>query len=103
MTGYEILATISMIAFFVTLGLLLYFRVRVLQQYRVLLSNEVEFDKSHMNDREKLETEVLSRYPEHRKSILMFINYIKYAFRCSQLLIFIVTIFAATVIFGGFK
>lgn len=100
--GFYILATTCMVAFGITLALLLYFRVRVLQQYRVLLSNQVEFDKSHMYDREKLETEVLSRYPEQRKSILMFINYIKYAFRCSQLLILIVTIFAATVMFGKF-
>lgn len=66
------------IGFFVALLILnIYFRVKVLKAYKVLVRNKVEFDASHMFNRQKLQDEVIVKYPKFEKEILDFNNHIR--------------------------
>jgi hypothetical protein len=95
----DILTVVCMAAFGSLLLLVLYFRVKVLRAYHVLLNNRVVFDKSHIFDRQKLEAEILPRYPQQRKEILDFVGGINFSMRCVFWLVAIVTICAAGLIF----
>jgi hypothetical protein len=66
------------IGFFVALLFLnIYFRVKVLKHYKYLVQNKVEFTAKHILDKEKMEKEVLPRYPEHAFHINAFASNIR--------------------------
>lgn len=58
--------------------------------YKVLVRNNVEFDSSHFFSQEKLEREVLTRYPQYRTEITTFINSIKSSTTIASILIFLI-------------
>lgn len=76
-----------------------YFRVKVLKSYRYLMEHEVEFGRVHFFNRDRLEKEVLQRYPEHREVVLRFINNIRFSINMATVLTTIITIFAAILMF----
>jgi hypothetical protein len=95
----DILTVICMAAFAALLLVVLYFRIKVLRAYYVLISNKVQFDKTHIFDRKKLEAEILPRYPNQKKAILDFVGGINFSMRCVFWLVAIVTVCAAGLIF----
>lgn len=76
-----------------------YFRLKVLKSYRYLMKHRVEFGRVHIFNRERLEKEVLQRYPEHRPVILRFINNMRFSINMATVLTTIITIFAAILMF----
>jgi hypothetical protein len=81
------------IGFFISLLFLnVYIRVKVLKLYKVLVQNKVQFDSSHFFNKEKMEEEVLSRYPAFREEILGFTGHIKKSIAIAVVLIVLITL-----------
>jgi hypothetical protein len=55
----------------------LYFRMKVVKLYRVLVQNRVEFDSSHIFNKQKLGAEILPRYPKQSAEIQAFVGHIR--------------------------
>lgn len=96
----DIVITVMAILVGIALLLNLYFRIQVLRKFKVLIANQIQMEKIHFSDRARLEAEVLPRYPQHRKEILGFTNFIRYSMRCNFALVTLITILAAVLIFG---
>ncbi|MDX2134838.1 MAG: hypothetical protein SFV52_08635 [Saprospiraceae bacterium] len=77
----------------------LYFRARVLKIYGVLVRNKVEFGAAHIFSREKLEHEILPKYPEFRTEIEQFIRHMRYSIRMATVLIALITAFGAILMY----
>jgi len=81
------------VGFFIALLFLnIYFRVKVLKNYRVLVQNRVQFDKSHMMNLEKLEQEIIPRYPKFSKEIRGFVHNIRFSVKIAVVLVILITI-----------
>lgn len=90
-----LLITIIISLFVAVLFVNIYFRVKVLKTYKKLVKNRVDFGTTHFFDKEKLESEVLTKYPEHREDILTFVNNIRFSMKCASILIVLITAFGA--------
>lgn len=80
-----------------------WFRVRVVKVYHRLIRNRVEFKSSHIFNKQKMEDEVLTKYPEHKDDILKFIKEMRMSLTFAS--VFIVLIFIAAFIMrtGNFE
>jgi len=78
----DILIVICMVCFAGILLTSLFFRVRVLNAYHVLVANRVQFDSSHLFNSEKLEKEVIAKYPAQKDAILKFVGGIRFSISC---------------------
>jgi hypothetical protein len=76
-----------------------YVRVKVLKIYKRLVQNRVEFKPVHFVNRERLETEILPKYPQHEADILNFIRYIRFSVSLASVLITLITAFATVLMF----
>ncbi len=66
------------IGFFLALLFLnIYFRVKVMKHYKYLVQNRIEFNAKHILDKNKMETEVLPKYPQHAHEINAFAGNIR--------------------------
>lgn len=72
-----------------------YFRVKVMKSYKVLVQNKVDFGASHLFNKQKMEKEILPHYPHMRKEILTFTNHLQYSIRMASVLIVLITLFGA--------
>jgi hypothetical protein len=70
----------------------LYFRFKVMKYYKVLVQNRVQFEVKHVFNQQKLEDEVLSNNPVHRKDIEGFVGHIRKSVIVAILLIVLITI-----------
>ncbi|MBK9151690.1 MAG: hypothetical protein IPM26_12140 [Saprospiraceae bacterium] len=70
----------------------LYFRLKVLKLYKILVQNKVQFDKKHMWNPALLEEEVIPKYPEQASEIRAFIGHIKKSVAIAVVLIVMITI-----------
>lgn len=77
----------------------IYFRVKVLKLYKKLVQNRVEFKPVHFINKERLEEEILPKYPEHKEDILTFIGHIRFSVSLASVLITLITAFAAVLMF----
>ncbi|MEM9548282.1 MAG: hypothetical protein AAGA77_20030 [Bacteroidota bacterium] len=81
------------IGLFVSLLFLqLYFRIRVLKVYRRLIQNEVQFESKHILNKQKMEEEILPKYPEHKDDILKFVNEMRFSLQIASLLIVLIMV-----------
>lgn len=72
------LLTFFAIGLFVALFFLnFYFRFKILKTYKILFANKIEFGIGHIFNKQKMESEVLNRYPKYRADILSFCNQIR--------------------------
>ncbi|MFK7948326.1 MAG: hypothetical protein AB8G11_12115 [Saprospiraceae bacterium] len=76
-----------------------YFRVKVFKIYKKLVQNQVEFKPVHFLNKERLEEEILPKYPEHKEDILKFISHIRFSMSLASVLITLITAFAAVLMF----
>lgn len=76
-----------------------YFRVRVLKTYKILVQNEVQFGAAHIFNRKKMEEEIFPRYPKFRKEIETFVNHMRYSIRMATVLIALITLFGAILMY----
>lgn len=96
---YLLLVTIVLALFGAMLFLNIYFRVKVLRVYRRLVENRVQFGATHFLNRQKLEEEVLIKYPEQREDIETFIRHIRYSMRMATVLVALITLFGAILMY----
>mgnify|MGYP000052216190 CR=1 FL=1 len=76
-----------------------YFRVKVLKAYKVLLNHRVEFETKHFLSKQKMEDEIYPKYPHLIKEIETFVNHIRYSVRMATVLIALITLFGAILMY----
>lgn len=94
-----VLLALVLALFAAMLFLNVYFRVKVFKLYKILVQNRVEFGAAHLFNKQKMEEEVISRYPHMREHILAFVNHIQYSMRMATVLIFLITLFGAILMY----
>ncbi len=96
---YLLLVCIIVGLFIAMLFLNLYFRMKVLKVYRILVENKVEFDASHLFNKEKMALEVIAKHPAQRNEILQFVRYLQYSIQMASVLIALITLFGAILMY----
>ncbi len=99
MPVYTLLIAIVIGLFVAMLFVNLYFRAKVFKVYGVLVRNKVEFGAAHIFSREKLEAEILPRYPQFKNEIETFIRHIRYSIRMATILLLLITLFGAVLMY----
>lgn len=92
---YILLVSIVIGLFVAMLFVNLYFRAKVLKVYGVLVRNRVEFGAAHIFSRQRLEAEILPKYPQFRTEIETFIRHMRYSIQMASVLIALITAFGA--------
>lgn len=96
---YLLLVSVVIGLFVAMLFLNVYFRVKVLRTYRKLVENRVEFGAAHLFNRDKMEAEILPRYPHMRREIETFASHMRYSIRMATVLIALITLFGAILMY----
>ena len=96
---YVLLLSVIIGLFVAMLFVNIYFRAKVLKVYGVLVRNKVQFGAAHIFNRQKLEEEVLPRYPQFRKEIESFIHHMRYSIQMATVLIVLITAFGAVLMY----
>ncbi len=96
---YILLISIVIGLFVAMLFLNLYFRIRVLKSYRLLVQNRVDFQPGHVFNQEKREKEIHPRYPEMVKEVETFCNHLRFSIRMATVLIALITLFGAILMY----
>jgi len=96
---YILLLSIVIGLFIAMLFVNLYFRAKVFKVYGVLVRNKVEFGVAHIFSRERLEKEILPRYPKFRPEIESFIKHMRYSIKMATVLIALITAFGAILMY----
>ncbi|MCI5080761.1 MAG: hypothetical protein MRY78_03665 [Saprospiraceae bacterium] len=76
-----------------------YFRVKVFKVYKVLVQNEVEFGAAHIFNPQKMEEEIIPRYPQFEQEIRTFVSHMKYSIQMATVLIALITLFGAILMY----
>ncbi len=85
--------------FVAMLFLNVYFRVRVLKVYKILVQNEVQFDARHLFNKTKMDADIIPKYPKQKENIELFVRHIRYSIRMATVLIFLITLFGAILMY----
>lgn len=85
--------------FVAMLFLNVYFRVRVLKVYKILVQNEVQFGAKHIFNKEKMQTDILPKYPAQKDNIELFVRHLQYSIRMATVLIALITLFGAILMY----
>ena len=96
---YILLVSVIIGLFVAMLFLNLYFRAKVLKVYGVLVRNRVQFGAAHIFNRQKLEAEILPKYPQFRNEIETFVRHIHYSIQMASVLIALITAFGAVLMY----
>lgn len=96
---YILLISIVIGLFAAMLFLNIYFRIKVLKAYKVLVRNKVEFGAAHVFNRSKREAEVHPRYPQMKDEIETFANHLRYSIRMATVLMALITLFGAILMY----
>ena len=96
---YILLISIVIGLFAAMLFLNIYFRIKVLKAYKVLVRNKVEFGAAHVFNRSKREAEVHPRYPQMKNEIETFANHLRYSIRMATVLMALITLFGAILMY----
>lgn len=90
---FALLITIVIGLFLAMLFLNVYFRVKVLRAYKELVRAEVEFTAKQIFSSQRIEEEVVPRYPEQAGAIRNFSNYLIRSIRMATVLLLLITLF----------
>lgn len=96
---YLLLISIVIGLFIAMLFVNVYFRVKVLKTYKILVQNRVEFGAAHLFNRQKMEEEILPRYPHLREEIESFVRHMRYSIRMATVLIALITLFGGILMY----
>lgn len=96
---YILLVTLVIGLFIAMLFLNVYFRVKVLKTYKILVQNEVEFGAKHLFNQQKMEAEIFPKYPHLHKEIATFCSHIRYSMKMATVLITLITLFGAILMY----
>jgi len=50
----------------------IYFRKKIIKEYKYLIKNRIEFSPAHIFNQDKMEKEIIPHYPGHEKHIRNF-------------------------------
>ncbi|PSR14562.1 MAG: hypothetical protein DA408_05255 [Bacteroidetes bacterium] len=92
---YVFLVSLVIGLFAAMLFLNIYFRIKVLRSYKLLVQNEVDFDPLLVFNLTRMRAEVLPRYPHLAHEILTFANYLRYSIKMATVLLALITAFGA--------
>ena len=95
----NILFTLIIIAFCGMLFINIFFRVKVLKNYKYLVKNKVNFTVTELFNTKKLKTEIIPKHPKHEAQILSFAKNIRNSVFLAMGLIALITIFGAILMF----
>jgi hypothetical protein len=79
----------------------IYFRVKVMRSYKVLVQNRVEFGAAHVFSDRKMTEEILPRYPHLKTEIQTFANHLRYSIKMATVLLALITMFGAILMYYG--
>ncbi|MEM6318335.1 MAG: hypothetical protein AAF960_11740 [Bacteroidota bacterium] len=96
---YLLLISIVIGLFIAMLFVNIYFRIRVMKVYKVLVQNRVEFDASHIFNDQKMAAEIYPRYPAQVENIKTFVNHIRYSIKMATVLTTLITAFGAILMY----
>ena len=77
----------------------LYFRMKVLKAYKVLVRKKVELKTRHIFDKAIMEKEVYSKYPQHRADIETFIRHMQYSIKMATVLIALISLLGGVLMY----
>ncbi len=80
-----------------------YFRVRVFKSYKILVQNDVEFDATHMFNKEKMAKEIFPKYPDQQENIEIFVNHIQYSIKMASVLAALITLFGGVLMWYRYE
>jgi hypothetical protein len=96
---FILLASLVIGLFIAMLFVNVYFRVKVLKTYKVLVQNEVEFGAAHLFNRAKMEAEIFPKYPHMQEEISTFVRHLRYSIKMATVLIALITMFGAILMY----
>ncbi len=96
---YVILLSVVVGLFIAMLFVNVYFRVRVIKVYKVLVQNRVEFGASHIFNQVKMENEIYPKYPEQEENIKIFVRHMRYSIKMATVLVALITLFGAILMY----
>lgn len=96
---YILLISIVIGLFLAMLFANVYFRVKVMKKYKVLVQNEVDFKGIHFFNTKRMEEEVLPLYPNHKDDILSFVQNIRNSMKIYTMLMVLITVFGAILMY----
>jgi hypothetical protein len=96
---YNVLIAILALLFLALLVLNVYFRVRVLKAYKVLVQNKIEFNFSQVLNDKRMHDEVLAKYPGYSVQILDFVQNMKRSIRMATVLLVCITLIGAVMMY----
>ena len=96
---YLILVSIVIGLFIAMLFLNIYFRVKVMKVYKILVQNRVEFGATHIFNEEKMAQEIFPRYPNQVENIKTFVRHIRYSIKMATVLTTLITAFGAILMY----
>jgi hypothetical protein len=96
---YIILVSLVIALFVAMLVVNVYFRVKVLKYYKILVKNRVEFKTKDIFSKEVRENEIYPKYPKFKGEIDAFARHIRYSVNMAIVLIFLITLFGAVLMY----
>ncbi len=70
----------------------IYFRMKIIKDYKYLVKNKIEFTTGHIFNKSKMEEEIIPRYPKHADRIRLFSDHIRYSLKWALGIILVLTI-----------
>jgi hypothetical protein len=96
---YEILIILIIGLFAAMLFLNIYFRIKVLKAYKILVQNQIDFKAKHVFNSKKMKKEILPLYPQFENEILTFSSHIQYSIRMATVLMVLITLFGGVLMY----
>lgn len=96
---YILLVSIVIGLFVAMLFVNIYFRIKVLKAYKILVRNNVEFGAVHVFNKARREADIFPKYPKMRQEIETFSNHLRYSIRMASVLIVLITLFGAILMY----
>jgi hypothetical protein len=93
------LISCTIISFICLFAVVVYFRIKVLKAYGVLIRNRVQFDIAHIFNKKRMEEEILGKYPAHEKTIRDFAFGIRFSMRMVTVFMILISLFAGALMY----
>lgn len=92
--------SLVLIIFAIMVFINVYFRVKVLKAYKVLVQNRVQFESKHVFNRQKMEEEVIPKYPHMEKEIWAYVDNLHRSIRMATVLLALITLFGGLLMYN---
>lgn len=93
------LITCLILSFVALFAVVVYFRIRVLRAYGILVRNRIQFDIVHIFYTQRMESEILTKYPEFRSTIVDFARGIRLSVSLVPLFMVLITVFGGLLMY----